>query len=419
MSNLINKAKDALSGDKHNTSGTAQYDDPRSTNAGPHSSNLANKGDPRVDSDLDNRNNPTSRTGGLGNTQTTGGGYGTSGTTGTSGGYGATGTSGVGGTSSAQYDNPRSANEGPHSSNLANKLDPRVDSDRDGRNDPTSRTGGYGQTQTGTTGATGAGYGGAGTTGTTGAGYGSSGTTGTTGAGYGGAGTTGTTGGSTNAGPHSSNLANKLDPRVDSDRDGRNDPTSRTGGYGQTQGSSGLGSSGVTSGHNAATTGVGGTSGGYGNDPRSTNAGPHSSNLGNQVDPRVDSDRDGRAGGLGSSTGAGYGSSHTGTTGTTGGASGIGGTSGGYGNDPRSTNAGPHSSNMGNKADPRIDSDRDGRSGGGLTGTTGSGTTGGTTGSGQTTATGAPSTQEKAHNSSLLNRLDPRVKTDSQGNPTH
>ena len=76
-------------------------------------------------------------------------------------------------------------------------------------------------------------------------------------------------------------------------------------------------------------------------------------------------------------------------------------------------------SNMGNKADPRIDSDRDGRSGGGLTGTTGSGTTGGTTGSGQTTATGAPSTQEKAHNSSLLNRLDPRVKTDSQGNPTH
>lgn len=78
----------------------------------------------------------------------------------------------------------------------------------------------------------------------------------------------------------SSNLANKLDPRVDSDRDGRSDPTSRTGGYGQTQGThgtTGLGSSGVTPGHNATTTGgVGGTSGGYGNDPRSTNAGPHS-----------------------------------------------------------------------------------------------------------------------------------------------
>jgi len=54
---------------------------------------------------------------------------------------------------------------------------------------------------------------------------GTTGTTGTTGmAGTTGTHTTGTTGGlsnSTNAGPHDLNLANKLDPRVDSDLDGR------------------------------------------------------------------------------------------------------------------------------------------------------------------------------------------------------
>jgi len=65
-------------------------------------------------------------------------------------------------------------------------------------------------------------------------------------------GTTGTTG-STNYGPHSSNLANKADPRYDSDLD-----------------------------HRGTTTG-------------STNYGPHSTNVGNKADPRVDSDLDGRA----------------------------------------------------------------------------------------------------------------------------
>lgn len=92
----------------------------------------------------------------------------------------------------------------------------------------------------------------------------------------------------------SSNMANKLDPRVDSDRDNRNDPTSRVGGYG-TQGAgtgagSGLtgGGAGLTGAHGATTTGthgthgtsggIGGThgtSGAYNEDPRSTNAGPH------------------------------------------------------------------------------------------------------------------------------------------------
>jgi hypothetical protein len=65
-----------------------------------HSSNLANRADPRFESDRS----------GL-NTHTGPGAYGTSGT-----GYGA------------------SRTDGPHDSNVANKLDPRVDSDRDGSN---------------------------------------------------------------------------------------------------------------------------------------------------------------------------------------------------------------------------------------------------------------------------------------------
>lgn len=125
------------------TTGTGLSGTTAGTSAGPHSSSLANKADPRVDSDL----------------------------------YG-------------------SGTAGPHSSNLANKADPRVDSDLDG-----------------------------------------SGT----------------------AGLHSSSLANKADPRVDSDLDG-----SRT-------------------------------------------AGPHSSGLANKADPRVDSDLDGSrtAGGVGYTSGTG------------------------------------------------------------------------------------------------------------------
>jgi phage replication-related protein YjqB (UPF0714/DUF867 family) len=122
-----------------------------STNAGPHSSNIANKVDPRVDSDCDNRARHETVTGagtGLGTT------HGTS----------------------------TSTNAGPHDSNIANKVDPRVDSDRDNRARHETVTG------AGT---------GLGTT------HGTSTST------------------STNAGPHDSNIANKVDPRVDSDRDNR------------------------------------------------------------------------------------------------------------------------------------------------------------------------------------------------------
>lgn len=141
------------------------------TTAGPHSSNLANKADPRVDSDRDGSR-----------------GYGSS--TGT-GAYGSSNTT-----------------AGPHSSNLDNKADPRVDSDLDG-----SR--GYGSSNTmGTTGGYGSSTGTHGTTGTTG-GYGSN-----TGIGYGDNKTSSTGTGSTTAGPHKSDMMNKLDPRVDSDLDG-------------------------------------------------------------------------------------------------------------------------------------------------------------------------------------------------------
>ena len=88
----------------------------------------------------------------------------------------------------------------------------------------------------------------------------------------------GLTGGSSNAGPHDRNAANKLDPRVDSDRDGR---------------------SGLTGSSN---TGSGLTGAGSGLTGGSSNAGPHDSYAANKFDPRVDSDRDGRSGVSGSNT---------------------------------------------------------------------------------------------------------------------
>ena len=151
-----------------------------STNAGPHSSNLLNKADPRVDSDLDG-----GRHAGLNQTTGTHGTHGTHTTTGT----------GIGGTTAG------STNAGPHSSNILNKADPRVDSDLDG-----GRHAGLNQTTHPTTGHPS-----------------------TTGATAPGAGVGNTTSGSTNAGPHKSNLLNKLDPRVDSDLDG-----SRNAGMNQT-----------------------------------------------------------------------------------------------------------------------------------------------------------------------------------------
>ncbi|KAF2397373.1 hypothetical protein EJ06DRAFT_457368, partial [Trichodelitschia bisporula] len=194
----------------HNTStGTSAGYGAGSNNAGPHSSSLANKLDPRVDSDMDGSRNAGASTYGPGAHNTS---------TGTSAGYGAS-----------------SNTAGPHDSNIANKLDPRVDSDRDGSRNAGAAAYGPGGHQT-----------------------------------AGGYGTTGYTG--THTGPHDSNIANRMDPMVDSDRDGSRNAGASAYGPG---------------GHNTA--GGYGTTGYSGNQ----NAGPHDSKLANKLDPRVDSDRDG------------------------------------------------------------------------------------------------------------------------------
>jgi len=186
-----------------------------STNAGPHSSNTANVVDPRVDSDR-------SQTYGSSNT------HGTTGLTSNNNAHGTTGVTG----------NNYSGQTGTHSSNLANKLDPTV-------NTTTGPGGQHSGTHVGN--STGQHH-------------------------------TGTTGGisnSTNAGPHDSNLANKLNPLVDSDLDGRGNRH----GAGTQSGGGILGQSG-----SHATPGSG---------TAQNTAGPHNSDALNKLDPRVDADLDG------------------------------------------------------------------------------------------------------------------------------
>ncbi|KAM0330617.1 hypothetical protein ACHAQA_003566 [Verticillium albo-atrum] len=125
-------------------------------------------------------------------------------------------------------------------------------------------------------------------------------------------------------GPHHSRVGNALDPRVDSDRDGRaatNVSVPSTGYENQTPRyeNQPIGNRGVT---------------GY-DDPAGTH-GPHASRVGNAADPRVDSDRDGRAAPNASVPAAGYagqagGYTHGTTAGTTHGTTGIthGGTTAG------------------------------------------------------------------------------------------
>jgi len=277
----------------HGTTGNTYGSDP----TGPHDSRMANKADPRVDSDqygsAGNYGNTTHSTG-----HTTGG-YGSDPTGphdsrmankadprvdsdqyGSAGNYGSTTHStGLGhSTGHSTTGGYGSDPTGPHDSRMANKADPRVDSDQYGS------AGNYGSTNQGSTqhsASMGVGYG---------AGHSNPGA-------Y----------GSDPTGPHDNRTANKLDPRVDSDKYGS------AGNYGNTT-------------HN-----TGHTTGGYGSDP----TGPHSSHLGNQADPRVDSDRYGGAGNTASA--------------------------GGFGNPgPAPNTAGPHKSDALNKADPRVDSDMDG-----------------------------------------------------------
>merc|ERR1712029_834151 len=270
-----------------------------------------------------------------------------------------------------------STNHGPHDSNAANKVDPRIDSDRDGR---AAHGTGLGSSNTHSTG------------------LGSSNTH-STGLGSNTHGTTGAYGSNTTAGPHSSNVANKVDQRVDSDLDGSNRVGAGNTGYGASNThSTGLGSS------NTHSTGLGssnthGTTGAYGSNTTGTTA--HNSSMANKLDPRVDST-------TGTTGTTGYSGTHAGNHSGT-----HTGTHGGISN---STNAGPHESNLANKADPRVDSDLDGKGNrhgantGGVFGASGSHAT---AGSGTAQNTAGP------HNSDMMNKIDPRVDSDRDGSKTY
>jgi hypothetical protein len=119
--------------------------------------------------------------------------------------------------------------------------------------------------------------------------------------------------------------------------------------------------------------------------PASKSAGPHNSNIANTIDPRVDSDLNNRAQyapGMASS-----GNVHPGATQS-------------YDN-PNSTNAGPHSSSVMNKLDPRVDSQTGTTTNATGTGasrnptdTTGTGAGAGVTQGSSTTSAGSPGVRD-------------------------
>lgn len=191
------------------------------------------------------------------------------------------------------------------------------------------------------------------------------------------------------AGPHSSRVGNAADPRIDSDLDSsRHTGTTHTG-VAHTGNTHGTGVTGAPA-YSATGAGVGtGTS-----HSATTTAGPHSSNVANKLDPRIDSDMDGSRN-MGAASGATGTSAYTGT----------GAHSAGHNT---SSNHGPHNSNLANKADPRIDSDLSGTNSAYTAGNAGTGY-GGTSGS--TIQPGTTGSTTTPHNSSLLNKADPRVNT--------
>ena len=319
MSGITNKIKDTLQGDK-------THHQPQGAYGTTHGTNTIDPTAPR-----------------------------TTATHGQPGAFNTTGTAGVpaGGETGGNYSygtsGPAPTTDGPHKSDMMNKVDPRVDSDRDysknmGLNPHgTADTGGI----TRTAGA-GAGAGGThtaplsgthqaaapigGTTGTTGgltgshnttmpssatAGHGTTGgLTGTTGHATTGAGltgshqTTGVTGSGVPEGafgPHSTRVANAADPRIDSDLDNRRNVG--TAGHGTT----GAGLTGAH--HTPGTTGqhTTGHPAGTATGPAPHTAGPHKSDMMNKIDPRVDSDLDGSKtiGGNKTFAGSNVGSTHT------------------------------------------------------------------------------------------------------------
>jgi hypothetical protein len=260
--------------------GANAYESTRSSNHGPHGSNIANAADPRVDSDRSNLGSHGSHH------QSTGHSTGL--------GVGAGAAAGAAAGAYGHHESNRSSNHGPHDSNIANKVDPRVDSDRD-------NSAAYGSHSTST---------GLGSS-TTATGTGATGTTGLTGH-HGTIGdrsqhathSTATGPASSTAGPHENNLANKADPRVDSDlskeTSGRFDKDvhkGSIGGAGVIPISGNAGPTSTKTFEEAQHTGAAGAGSSYntagsGLEHQKT-AGPHKSDLANKLDPRVDSDLDG------------------------------------------------------------------------------------------------------------------------------
>jgi hypothetical protein len=153
---------------------------------GPHGSRVANMLDPRVDSDKDRTMGPGAHS------------HPSSGPIGTTFGAGSTGTTGSHLTSGTH--GTTEGAHGPHGNRVANALDPTVDSDRDGSKTVGNR--GTGSQFTSGTHGTGSHL----TSGTHGTGsHLTSGTHGTSEGIH---------------GPHGNRVANALDPTVDSDRDG-------------------------------------------------------------------------------------------------------------------------------------------------------------------------------------------------------
>lgn len=354
MSSIVNKVKEALHSDKDKTD---THHSAHNTNT--NTTHHASAAEPRV------HNTATTGTGvgGTHNSAFTGNDNYTVGTT---------------GLDNRGIDGPATKTDGPHSSNIANKVDPRVDSDRDhsknlGMNPQGNATTGSGSgagahtthSSVGThnTSATGPGVIGGGAV----------------------AGDHGRTGHATrNDGPHDSNLANKADPRVDSDRDhSRNlgaipHGTATTGVHGSATESSSFGNTGIPSSHGAnphgsVSIGYNGSTAGtpsFGNTGIASTHG--SSHVGGTTDVAGTHgtygthNTHGTTGtGLAGSHGTHTTGTHTGTTSTTG----THGTHGthdtlashtGSGPGPAPKTAGPHKSDMLNKMDPRVDSNLDG-----------------------------------------------------------
>ncbi|KAL7896545.1 hypothetical protein HDV63DRAFT_253070 [Trichoderma sp. SZMC 28014] len=352
---------------------------PAPTTAGAHKSDMMNKMDPRIDSDLDGSKNMglrSEKATHAGTTSTTSTTHGTD-TTSSTYGSGATTTgssTGMSGTGTAFGSGPASKTAGTHKSDTLNKADPRIDSDLDGSRNMGLRS----EKQTRDTGLT-SGYGTGTSTASTGNTFGS------------------TEPGSKSAGAHKSlesDFGNSRNIGLASEQ--ATHDIGRTSGisgtttgteFGSGMGSNTLGGSGInTSGRSGDY-----TSGTSGLDTRSSGTDTYSSGMG-------------KTSGLGSGTGtgaysgtdttSGYGSGNLGgernlgqQTGTLGsdttttssygglgstGSTGMGHTGGlgsstgtGFGSDrleatgPASNTAGPHKSDMLNKADPRVDSDLD------------------------------------------------------------